>query len=122
MDVPKFVVGFFTPTDWHAFKGSLLDRGMFVLVAYTLPALWRWERGLLVWVYWLGILPAMSGTLTSYTRYAACAFPVFLALGVYFARAQRGSWRRWGRWGLAGVLGVLHLVLLWRHVNYQWAG
>lgn len=122
VNLPKFVVGFFTPTHWHEFRGSLLDRGVFVLVLYLLPVLWRLDKGLLVWTYWLGVLPAMSGTFTSYTRYAACAFPVFVGLGVYFAGAARGTVRGWGRWVLVGVFGGLHLVLLWRQVNFRWAG
>ncbi len=140
VNVPKFVLGFFTPKYWHAFTGSLLDRGVFVLVLYTLPVLWRLDRGLLVWTYWLGILPAMSGTFTSFTRYASCAFPVFVALAVWLnggcgggssGPTERGadrsaagpaSVRFWLKWGLVGGFAALHVVLVWRHVNYQWAG
>ncbi|MCD6319089.1 MAG: hypothetical protein J7M03_00240, partial [Candidatus Desulfofervidaceae bacterium] len=74
-DVPKFVIGFFSPTQWHAFRGSFLDRSVFVLLLYALPVLWRVDKELLVWAYVLGILPAMSGTFTSYIRFASCAFP-----------------------------------------------
>jgi len=38
-DVPKFIIGFLSPTQWHAFRGSFLDRCAFVLLLYTLPAL-----------------------------------------------------------------------------------
>jgi hypothetical protein len=122
VNVPKFVAGFFTPTAWHGFTGSVLDRLVFVGVLYALPVLWRLDRGLVVWAVWLGVIPALSGTFTSYTRYAGCAFVVFAGLGAYFAGAARGSGRWWGRWALVGVFGVLHLVLVWRHVNFQWAG
>lgn len=131
LNVPKFVMGFFTPTHWHAFTGSLLDRGVFALVLYTLPVLWRLDKGLLVWTYWLGILPAMSGTFTSFTRYASCAFPVFVALAVWLngglGEDRLGptgptSGRFWLKWALVGGFAALHVVLVWRHVNYQWAG
>jgi len=122
VNVPKFVAGFFTPTAWHGFTGSVLDRLVFVGVLYALPVLWRLDRGLVVWAVWLGVIPALSGTFTSYTRYAGCAFVVFAGLGAYFAGAARGSGRWWGRWAVVGVFGVLHLVLVWRHVNFQWAG
>jgi hypothetical protein len=137
-NVPNFVWVFFQPTQWHEFRGSLLDRAVFVVLLYTVPVLWRLDKGLLVWTYWLGVLPAMSGTFTSYTRFASCAFPVFLALAAYFnagrlrevgespavlAHAtQPSAWRRAGQWGLFAGFVVLHVVLVWRHVNFNWAG
>ncbi len=117
-NVPKFVIGFFTPTAWHEFTGSLLDRCLFLVLLWCLPVLWRLDKGLLVWAYVLGILPAMSGTFTSYTRFAACVFPMFIALGVFLARRE---WR-WLRYGLLVVFLLLHIVLVWRFVNFRWAG
>ncbi|RME93683.1 MAG: hypothetical protein D6766_07680 [Verrucomicrobia bacterium] len=117
-NVPKFVIGFFSPTEWHAFRGSLLDRCIFVLLLYTLPVLWRLDKGLLVWAYVLGILPAMSGTFTSFVRFASCTFPMFIALGVVL---NRRKWR-WWRYGLLASFAALHLVLVWRFVNFRWAG
>jgi hypothetical protein len=55
-----------------------------------LPVLRRLDRGLIIWMYVLGILPAMSGTVSSFTRYASCAFPIFIALGVGLSEAK---WR-----------------------------
>lgn len=117
-NVPKFIMGLFSPSEWHEFRGSLLDRCMFILLLYMLPVLWRLDKGLLVWTYWLGVLPAMSGTFTSFTRFASCAFPLFIALGVALAPQER----RWLRYGLLGMFGVVHVVLLWRFVNFRWAG
>ena len=118
VNVPKFVIGFFTPTAWHEFTGSLLDRCLFLVLLWCLPVLWRLDKGLLVWTYVLGILPAMSGTFTSYTRFASCVFPVFIALGVFL---ERREWR-WLRYGLLAVFLLLHIVLVWRFVNFRWAG
>ena len=117
-NLPKFVIGFCSPTEWHAFRGSWLDRCMFVVLLYTLPVLWRLDKGLLVWAYVLGILPAMSGTFTSFTRFASCAFPMFIALGVVLSRRE---WRGL-RYALLGVFVVLPLVFVWRFVNFRWAG
>jgi len=117
-NVPKFVVGLFTSYEWHEFTGSVLDRCMFLVLLYCLPILWRLDKGLLVWTYMLGVLPAMSGTFTSYTRFASCAFPVFIALGVMLSRRE---WR-WGRYALLAVFAALHVVLVWRFVNFRWAG
>ena len=117
-NVPKFVVGLFTPYEWHEFPSSVLDRCLFLVLLNCVPILWRLDKGLLVWTYMLGVLPAMSGTFTSYTRFASCAFPVFIALGVFFAPRER----RWGRYALLAVFATLHVVLVWRFVNFRWAG
>lgn len=117
-NVPKFVFGLFTPTSWHDFQGSLLDRSVFMLVLYCLPVLWRLDKELLVWIYVLGVLPAMSGTFTSFTRFACCAFPVFISLGIVLGKPQRC----WPRYGLLATFLVFHAVLLWRFVNFRWAG
>lgn len=117
-DVPKFVKGFFAVTAWHEFRGSLLDRLGFLLALYALPVLWRRGRDLLSWVLMLAVIPAMSGTFTSYTRFAACAFPVFLAGGAVLGTGRR----RWLLGGMLVVSGGLHLFLLWRFLNYHWAG
>jgi len=119
-DAPKFIVGLFTPTQWHEFRGSLLDRCVFMLLLYCLPVIWKLDRsrGLMVWTYVLGIVPAMSGTFTSYTRFASCAFPMFIALGVFLAPPER----RYLRWATVLVFATLQVVLLWRFVNFRWAG
>ncbi len=135
-DVPKFVRGFFEVTAWHEFRGSLLDRAVFVLVLYTLPVLWARGRDLLPWLVMLAVIPALSGTFTSFTRFASCAFPVFVALGV-FVTARRAApetedFRLLGcrratllgrlRWGLLAVFAGIHGHLLWRFLHYHWAG
>jgi hypothetical protein len=117
-DVPNFLVAFFTPNEWHAFRGSVLDRCVFMLLLYCLPVIWKLDKGLFVWAWVLGVIPAMSGTFSSFTRFASCAFPMFIALGEFLGRRQ---WR-WLRWGLLAVFVVLHLVLVWRFVNFRWAG
>lgn len=141
VNVPKFVIGLFDPTEWHGFTGSLLDRCMFILLLYTLPLQWRLGKDLLVWTYVLGILPAMSGTFTSFTRFEAAAFPMFIALAAFLSaecgRRKAESavglrpptldcglslLRAWLRWGLLAGFAVLHGVLLWRFVNFRWAG
>lgn len=134
VNLPKFVLALFTPNEWHAFRGSLLDRCLFILLLYTLPVQWRLGKDLLVWTYVLGILPAMSGMFTSFTRYAATVFPQFIALAVFLGPMGReagdsgaGAARRWSlrtllRWGLVAGFATLHIVLLWRFVNFRWAG
>ncbi len=117
-DLPKFVEGFFEVSAWHAYQGSLLDRLGFLLLLYTLPVQWRLGRDLLAWTLMLGVLPAMSGTFTSFVRFEACAFPLFLGLAGFFTALR---WKG-PEWGFLLVCLGLHGLLLWRFLNYHWAG
>ena len=117
-DVLKFVNGLFEVSAWHAFTGSALDRLGFVLLLYAVPMLWGPGKDLLVWLLVLGVVPAMSGTFVSFVRFESCAFPVFLGWAAFFTGLK---WR----WPLGVFLAVnlaLHGHLLWRFLNYRWAG
>ncbi|MGO8674428.1 MAG: hypothetical protein ACLQVX_01005 [Limisphaerales bacterium] len=118
IDLPKFIEAYFSPTAFHELTGSLLDRIIFWGVVLTCPLVWRLGKDMVLWLMVLAFLPALSGDLASFTRFCAVAFPVFIALGVYFS-ARPG---RWSALVCAGGCGGLHLVLLWRFVNYHWAG
>jgi len=117
-NLPKFVASFFTPTDWHTYGSSVLERTTFVLLLYCIPVIWRLGKTAIVWTYVLAILPAMSGSFISFTRYMSCAFPVFIALGVFLSPRER----RWPRYALLAMFTGLHVFLLWRFVNFRWAG
>jgi hypothetical protein len=117
-NIPKIVLGYCQPSAWHDFQGSILDRAAFALLAASLPLIWHVGRDLLPWVCMLGILPAMSGTFTSYIRYEATVFPLFLGLAIFFTRLKNVWPIRVFVFGSA----VLHTVLLWRFINFRWAG
>ncbi len=118
INVPKFIVSFFTVTRWHEFESSFLERCIFIAVLCTVTTQWRLDKGFFVWSYMLGLLPAMSGEYNSFTRYVAPAFPVFIAFGAWLGQPNRFR----VRWSVLYVFGVLHLVLLWRYLNFKWAG
>ncbi|RME93468.1 MAG: hypothetical protein D6766_08160 [Verrucomicrobia bacterium] len=117
-NVPKFLAALVEVREWHSYQGSMLDRLGFVLAAYAVPALWDRARDLLPWWIALALLPAMSGTFTSYIRFESCAFPVFVGWGLMLGQPRR----RWLAWVVVAVLAAEHLDLLWRFVNYRWAG
>ena len=58
-NLPRFIVGFFEPTTWHDYAGSVLDRCAFMLLVYSLPLIWRLGKDMVLWTYVLGILPAI---------------------------------------------------------------
>jgi hypothetical protein len=80
--------------------------------------MWRVGKDMLLWTYVLGVLPAMSGTFVSCTRFESIAFPVFIGLPVLFARVRS---KRPLILAVA-IFGALHTVLVWRFVNFRWAG
>ena len=90
----------------------------FLLLLTFLPIIWKLGKDLVVWTYVLGILPAMSGTFVSYTRFGSVAFPLFLAI----AWLVNDLKVRWVWLVLLVLFGSVHVVLLWRFVNYRWAG
>jgi hypothetical protein len=118
IDLPKFVLGFFNSTTWHEFIGSVLDRCVFVFVLWWLPLIWRLDKVWFVWAVVLGIVPAISGTFCSYTRFASVVFPLFIAMAVFLGQPER----KLPRLMVLAVFAVLHLTLLWRFVTYRWAG
>jgi len=116
-DLHKFCVALFHPTAWHAYSGSMLDRLMFIIVALSVAELWRRDKSLIGWVIALALLPALSATFTSFTRYSSVAFPVFVAVAFHLAEA------RWlARFAVLLTAGSVHAVLLWRYVHSLWAG
>jgi hypothetical protein len=117
-NLPKFIIGFVEPTAWHGFSGSVLDRCAFVLLAYSLRLIWRLGNDMVVWTYVLGILPAMSGTFVSFIRFESTVFPLFIALAVFFTSLKM----RWPLITCIVLSGLMHVVLLWRFVNFRWAG
>ena len=87
------------PVDWfvsnyvtvqltlNGFTTSILNRACFALfiVAAALCAR-SLDRSLLVYTLVVGVVPAMSGNMTSYIRYVAVVFPLFICLA---ARLER---------------------------------
>lgn len=117
-NIPKFIIGWFTPEVFHGFYGSVLDRIMFFIVVVTIPVIWRQGKDMIIWTYILAILPAMSGTFTSFTRFASVAFPVFIALAIYFTKTKTQPLK----YVLLIIFGIVHVALLWNYVNFKWAG
>lgn len=117
-NVPLFLARLLDVSTWHSFTGSFLDRIVFLLLLGSLPMVARQGVGMVLWTYVLGILPAMSGSFTSFTRFAACVFPMFVALAMFVEKPRRRALTV----SLIATGIFLHAVLLWQFVNYRWAG
>jgi hypothetical protein len=71
----------------NGFKTSFLNRACFVLFVIALAVgARRLDPALLVYTLVVGVVPAMSGNMTSYIRYVAVVFPVYIALATWLRR------------------------------------
>lgn len=114
----KFLVGLLTANRFHEFSDSLLDRGAFILLLLCLPLIWRLDKEWFLWALFLGIVPAVTGTFTSFIRFASVLFPVFAALGFWCESSAKPAVFRL----LLASFLALHSFLLWRFVHFGWAG
>lgn len=117
-NIQKFVTAWLSPSTWHGYVGSFLDRTIFTLILYCMPLAFKLDKALFVWLWVLCVLPAMSGSFTSLTRYASVAFPVFIALGAYFESDRKQG----ARVTLLAIFFLIQTILVWRYVNFSWAG
>jgi hypothetical protein len=114
----RFVTQLFNPTTWHEYTGSTLDRCVFILLINCFPLIWKLDKAWCAWAFFLGVVPAMIGGFSSYTRYSSVVFPLFIALAVFLSKPGM----RWLRWPVLATFVILHLILVWRYVNFKWAG
>jgi hypothetical protein len=118
LDLPKFLDALIQPTAWHNYRGSFLDRAFVVLLISCLPVIWKLDQTLFWWAVCLGVLPAITGTFASSTRFVTLAFPMFIALGALLCAPERWI----ARMVILAAFAGLHLWLLFRHINFKWAG
>ncbi len=52
----RFVALLFNPTDWHGYKGSLLDRCVFFLLIDCFPLIWKLDKSWCVWAFFVGVV------------------------------------------------------------------
>ena len=95
-----------------------LDRLLFVLLMLTLPALWRVNKEWFWWTVCVGIIPAMSNWFFSYRRFLVMAFPVFYIWGQWLSPPGKLWMFRY----YVTLSAIVQGLLVWRYVNFLWAG
>ncbi len=98
---------------WNGFTNSLLNRAFFVLFVVAAAFAWR-DLGpaLFVTLLVLGLLPGMTGPLTSYARYLVSAFPLFIFLAVRLGPRATGLF--------LVPSAVFQIALLLLHASNRW--
>ena len=118
IDVVGFIKSLTTSLQVHGFIDSAIDRVWFLLFCASLPLIWRMNREWFSYSLLMGLVPAMSLSFMSFTRYMLVIFPVFVVAAHLFSTEQR---ERWFYLLLAALFGV-QMIFLIRHINFYWAG
>lgn len=118
IDPIKFVTELLSPTAWHGFVGSTVDRLTFLVLISSVPMILRKREWVFGWITMLLVIPAMSGSFTSFLRYGTTCFPCFIAFGVMAASRKE----RQVLWVVASLMALLQMLCLWRFLNFEWVG
>ncbi|MEE2776698.1 MAG: hypothetical protein VYE73_08035 [Acidobacteriota bacterium] len=116
--IPQFFARLFDMRAIHDFEYSLLDRLAFLLVLATLFPVWRLDRRFFWFCLPIVLIAPLAGSFTSFTRYAAVLFPIFVVLGGIFTAGERRIWLA----TTASIFLAIQVVLLVRHATFHWAG
>lgn len=116
------VIGFLRvlgmPVQAHGVFDSALDRLWFAWFSATLWAIYKEDGVMLCYALAMGLVPAMTQSLMSFTRYALMILPAFLVTGEFFSPAGRRNWF----YLVLAALFATQVLLLIRHVNFYWVG
>jgi len=116
----EFYRSFFDVWGVHGVLHSGIDRVVFVVMIVGIAAVVRWEGRVGPWSLYSAamiLVPAMTQSLVSFTRYPAVVFPIFIGFGV----ALTGRPRRELRWITLVLLLTIQVFFLIRHINASWA-
>ena len=118
VDLPRLASLYLQPLRWHGVVDSAIDRIVFGLTL-VVGAWGLKRRDDRAWTLYALALCWVAGTATSlvsFTRYALCAFPLFVIA------AQLLAQRRWSRAINFAVALPLQLLFMLRHIHNYWVG
>jgi len=118
LDLPAFVRSFADIRYLHGTLYSAFDRLWFVVLVVFLFKIWRTDRRYFWFAILAGIVPPMTGTFWSYTRFLVAVFPLFIAAAEVLSKDK---WKG-VRWLTIGILFSLQIIFLIRHINNYWVG
>jgi hypothetical protein len=116
-DVVGFVRSLTGPTQVHGFLGSAIDRVWFLLFCASLPLIWKVNKEWFSYSLLMGLIPAMTLSFTSFTRYVLVIFPVFV---VFSNLLFTGGREKWSYLLMAALFGV-QVIFIVLHINDYWA-
>jgi hypothetical protein len=114
----NFIKLLFAPLKIHGILDSAIDRFWFIYFLCSLWPLWKKDRCYFAFALPLGIVPAMTISFMSFTRFALVIFPLFIITADRFIKEDRKYWL----YAVLFVLFSIKILFLILHVNYQWVG
>jgi hypothetical protein len=91
------ILNIFDPAKWfinnfvnisltlHGYKTSVIDRLFFIgFLVLLFPAYKKLDKTLFCCILFLGLIPALTGSMMSYTRHVFEAFPMFIVMALLF--------------------------------------
>jgi Gpi18-like mannosyltransferase len=122
LDVPGVVTTVLRPAvprmEWFGFLNSLADRIWFFWFLLALWPIYKEDRAWFWFAVVMGLVPAMSTSIMSYTRYVLMVFPMFFITARLFDKKPI----RFGYPALLVILFGIQLYALVRHINFEWVG
>lgn len=105
----------------HGVLHSGIDRVFFVVMLIGIVLVARREGRVGPWTLYSSamiLVPAMTMSFMSFTRYPTVVFPIFIGFGAVLAKPRF----RELRWLVLVMFLIVQFFLLIRHVNNHWAG
>lgn len=105
----------------HGVLHSGIDRVFFVVMMVGIALVAKWEGRVGPWTLYSSamiLVPAMTMSFMSFTRYPTVVFPIFIGLGAVLAKPRF----RELRWLVLILFLIVQFFLLIRHINGHWAG
>jgi hypothetical protein len=100
---------------YHDFLHSFIDRIVFLSFLISLFWILRLDSGYYVYAIFAGLIPALSNSLMSYTRFVCLVFPLFIVWGTICRR-------NWIFVFLCMLFFAMQIVFLLLHISGSWAG
>jgi hypothetical protein len=110
-------VFFFQNIELHGISNSAVDRAVLILVLASLWPMARRDPVGAVYCFPGAIVPAMSLSMMSFTRYALVLFPVFIVGGGLLSPPRQ----KWWLYLVAATSLSLQILMLIRHAHWDWA-
>jgi hypothetical protein len=117
-DPAGFIRTLTMPLSVHDYLGSAIDRMWFCLFIVSLFPLWKRDKVMFSYTLVMGLVPALTVSLMSFTRYSLMLIPTFIIAADFFVPAAR---KGLFYLTLAALFGI-QIIFLIRHINFYWAG
>jgi len=117
-NIPKYIMEIGSFTTIHGYVGSAIDRFWVFPIIPALFILWKYSKTLFFYSFVMVVISSAPGHFTSFTRYIALIFPLFIAYAKFFSKPGREFYK----YATVMLLFGIQILFIIRYVNFYWAG